>query len=204
MSTWTVGRIRTVAWLTAVAALGAAALLVFGTPSGTRTVSTGAASVGGPFELTSETGERFSSESLAGRPFAIYFGFTHCPDICPASMFKMAELLEAMGEDARDFPVLFVTVDPERDTPELLSLYTDSFDERIVGLTGTDEEIAEVARAYRAYFRRVPTEGDGYTMDHTAAIYLMNADGSFYGLLSHDERPDAARETMARFLARNA
>jgi protein SCO1/2 len=164
--------------------------------------SVGEASVGGPFELTTEDGGRLSSASLAGRPFALYFGFTHCPDVCPTSMFEIAKVLEEVGPAAADLRVYFVTVDPARDTPDLLRDYTDSFDPRIVGLTGTEAEIAAVARAYRAFYRKVPTSGgDDYTMDHSTMIYLMDARGRFVTGLGHQEAHGSKVDKVRRLVA---
>ncbi|WP_296576152.1 SCO family protein [Phreatobacter sp.] len=155
--------------------------------------------IGGPFELTDEDGRRLSSASLAGKPFAIFFGFTQCPDVCPTSMLEMTHVMNGLGEMARDFRVYFVSVDPERDTPDLLKAYTDSFDPRIIGLTGTPEEIAAVARAYRAFYRKVPTEA-GYTMDHTATIYLMSAAGRLTSVISYGEAQIASVEKLRRLI----
>lgn len=159
--------------------------------------------IGGPFELTDEDGRRFASSALAGKPFAIFFGFTQCPDVCPTSMLEMANVMNDLGDMARDFRVYFVSVDPERDTPDLLKAYTDSFDPRIIGLTGTADQIAEVARAYRAFYRRVPTE-HAYTMDHTATIYLMNAEGRLASTISYGEDHATAVDKVRRLIAGTA
>jgi protein SCO1 len=158
------------------------------------------ATIGGPFTLTDEDGQRLDLRTRLGRPFAIFFGFTHCPDVCPTSMLEIATILRDANAPA-DFRVYFVTVDPERDTPELLKQYTDTFDPRIVGLTGTTEEIAAVARAYRAFYRKVPTGGEGYTMDHTASVYLMNGRAEFVGTIAYQENHATAVEKLRRLIA---
>jgi protein SCO1 len=158
------------------------------------------ATVGGPFVLTDEDGRRFDSRSIAGQPYAVFFGFTHCPDVCPTSMLEISTILRDAGAVAQDFRVYFITVDPERDTPELLKAYTDSFDARIIGLTGTTEEIATVARAYRAFYRRVPTGGDSYTMDHTASIYLMDGQARFVGTIAYQEEHATAVAKLRRLI----
>lgn len=145
------------------------------------------AGIGGPFQLTSHAGERFPSARLAGRPYAVFFGFTHCPDVCPTALFEMSQALTALGPDAARLSMLFVSVDPERDTPQQLQRYLSSFDPRIVGLTGTPEEIAAVVKAYRVYARKVPIEGGDYTLDHTASILLMDAAGNLKSTLSSQE-----------------
>jgi protein SCO1/2 len=193
-------RIRYGLWaLVAVAA--AAFIWLAANPGGPQSAATGGAgTIGAPFELTAEDGSVFSSTRLAGRPYAIFFGFTHCPDICPTSMLEITRAMTAAGERARDFTVLFVSVDPERDTPELLRLYTDSFDPRIIGLSGSPDAITAVARAWRVFWRKVPTGGDSYTMDHTAAIYLMDARGRLIGTISPGESTEAAAAKLQRLL----
>ena len=155
--------------------------------------------IGGPFELTTQDGKRLSSESLKGKPFAIFFGFTHCPEVCPTTLFDLTQDLAALGSDADRMNVVFVTIDQERDTPELMKTYLSSFDPRIVGLTGTEKEIAAVAKEYRVYFRKVPTESD-YTMDHTATIFLMDSKGDFFGSSNFQEPQDTRREKLKRLI----
>jgi protein SCO1/2 len=178
--------------------LASAALLGFGTwlfsqPGGALAPagSLAQSGIGGEFTLTAADGSRVSTTGLKGKPYALYFGFTHCPDVCPTSMFEMAGILKEIGEPARNFRVYFVTVDPARDTPDLLREYTASFDERIVGLTGPEAEIDAVVKAWRAYYKKVPTGGDGYTMDHTALIYLMDGSNRLFEIIGHAE--DRAR-----------
>ena len=166
------------------------------------TATTGAARVpiGGPFALTTQDGAKFSSESLKGKPFAIFFGFTHCPEVCPTTLFDLTQDLEALGPDAAKMNVVFITVDPERDTPELMKTYLSSFDPRIVGLTGTDAEIAAAAKEYKIYYKKVPTDS-GYTMDHTATIFLMDSRGDFFGSSNFQEPEQTRREKLKRLVA---
>ncbi len=193
-------RLRIALWmLVGVAGLGLGALsssLVWPQEESVRPTTT----IGGHFTLIDEDGRRFTTTSLSERPFAVYFGFTHCPDICPTAMLEASRLLADLGDAARDFRILFVTVDPARDTPDLLKLYTESFDPRIIGLTGTEDEVATVARLYRAYYRRVPTGGDSYTMDHTVTTYLMNGRAEFVGTIAHGEAHDTALVKLTRLL----
>jgi protein SCO1 len=131
-------------------------------------------SLGPAFELTDHNGKAFSSTALAGQPYAVFFGFTHCPDVCPTTLLEMSNNLKALGADADRLRIVFVTVDPERDTPEQLRQYLDSFDPRIVGLTGSEQAIAAVAKGWNAFHNKIP-EGDGtYTMVHSAYVYLMD------------------------------
>ena len=157
--------------------------------------------IGGPFRLTSHEGKVFTDEDLKGKPFAVFFGFTHCPEVCPTTLYDLTQDLEALGKDADRMRVAFITVDPAQDTPELMKTYLGSFDPRIVGLTGTEEEIAAVAKAYKVYYRKVPTES-GYTMDHTATILLMDSRGEFYGTSNFQESQEVRREKL-RKLVRN-
>jgi protein SCO1/2 len=155
-------------------------------------------SVGGPFALTAQDGSTFTDEALKGAPFTVFFGFTHCPDICPAALTEMSAVLEAAGSRGERLRALFVTIDPERDTREVLADYVSNFDKRIVALTGSREQIEAMAKAYRAYFRKVPLTGDDYTMDHTAAVYLMDRNGRFVKTLDMKRPPDVvAREWLS-------
>jgi protein SCO1/2 len=166
--------IAVLAAIVAGAAVVAAALLVVLPRESTRP-----SSVGGPFRLTDHMGRSVSDADFKGRPFLVFFGFTHCPDVCPTTLFEMSEVLHRLGADANKTAALFISVDPERDTPEKLKDYISSFHPRIVGLTGTAAEIEAVTKAYRAYAKRVPLDGGGYTMDHSAIVYLMDRDGRF-------------------------
>jgi protein SCO1 len=155
--------------------------------------------IGGPFRLTSHEGKAFTDEDLKGKPFAVFFGFTHCPEVCPTTLYDLTQDLESLGKDADRMRVAFITVDPAQDTPELMKTYLASFDPRIVGLTGTEEEIAAVAKAYKIYYRKVPTES-GYTMDHTATILLMDSRGEFYGTSNFQESQEVRREKLRKLI----
>jgi protein SCO1/2 len=175
-------------------ALAIAALLLFMPAS--RQGAGG--SVGGPFALTAHDGSTFTHEALKGAPFTVFFGFTHCPDICPAALTEMSAVLEAAGQRGERLRALFVTIDPERDTREVLADYISNFDKRIVALTGTREQIDAMARQYRAYHRKVPLKDNDYTMDHTAAVYLMDRNGRFVKTLDLKRPPEVvAREWLS-------
>ena len=192
--------VRMVSW-GAIAVITAALLYVLLNPRATEQGS-GVASIGGPFRLAAQDGRVIADTDLRGKPFAIFFGFTNCPDVCPTSMLEITNDLNALGDLARDFRVFFVTVDPARDTASLLKEYTASFDPRIIGLVPKDEaELASVARAYRAIYRKVETPS-GYTMDHTATIFLMDAKGQFWGTLDSKEKPETRQAKLKRLLAR--
>jgi protein SCO1/2 len=155
--------------------------------------------IGGPFRLTSHEGKAFTDEDLKGKPFLVFFGFTHCPEVCPTTLHDLSQDLEALGKDADKLRVAFISVDPAQDTPELMKTYLSSFDPRIVGLTGTEEEIAAVAKAYKIYYRKVPTDS-GYTMDHTASIFLMDGKGEFFGTSNFQESEDVRRDKIRRLI----
>lgn len=146
--------------------------------------------IGKPFELTSHRGEIVNNATLKGKPYLAFFGFTHCPDICPTTLFELTDLMAELGPVADQFNVAFISVDPERDTQELLKAYMTSFDPRIFALRGTAEQTQTAVKAFAAYSRKVPTEGGNYTMDHTAGVYLMDAYGGFKGTLDMHEPRD--------------
>ena len=152
-------------------------LYVGGRSSGTGAVQ--AAAIGGPFNLIDQNGQPFSDKDLKGKSFLVFFGFTHCPDVCPTTLFEISEILRNLGPEADHTAALFISVDPERDTPAAMKDYLANFDPHIRGLTGDATALDAVARAYRAYYKKVPLEGGDYTMDHTAIVYLMDKAGRF-------------------------
>ena len=135
--------------------------------------------VGGPFELVDQDGKTFTEKNLDGKPFLVFFGFTHCPDICPTKLFEISQVLNLLEKDMPDLAALFISVDAERDTPEAMKRYVSSFNPKIIGLTGDQAKIDAAVKAYRAYAKKVPTESGSYTMDHTSLVYLMNREGKF-------------------------
>ena len=143
--------------------------------------------IGGPFELIDTKGHKVTQNDLLGKPSALFFGYTYCPDICPTTLAELTRLMKELGPDADKLNVVFVTIDPARDTAGELATYLSSFDPRIRGLTGTAAQIATIAKAYHVYYARVAGEGRNYSMDHTATVYLMNAKGGFVGTLSTEE-----------------
>jgi protein SCO1/2 len=158
------------------------------------------AAIGGPFKLVDQNGQIVTDQDLKGRPFLVFFGFTHCPDVCPTTLFEVSEILRALGPDADRTRALFITVDPERDTPAVMKDYLSSFDPHLSGLTGNAAEIAAVAKAYRVYFKKVPLEQGGYTMDHTAIVYLMDKDARFVSPFNLKRPTDAAVGDLRRYL----
>jgi protein SCO1/2 len=156
--------------------------------------------VGGPLPLVDHTGKRLETRDTEGRPKIVFFGFTHCPEVCPTTLAEISALLDRLGPEAGRLGAYFVSVDPERDRPEVLAGYLSSFNPAIRGLTGTPEEVAAVARAYRVVHRKVPLDGGGYTVDHSAVIYLFDASGRFVQALDLG-KPDAALAAVRRVLA---
>jgi protein SCO1/2 len=157
-------------------------------------------SIGGPFTLTDQHGNTVTEAALNGRPSAIFFGYTFCPDVCPTTLFEMTGWLDKLGPDAEKLSVYFVSVDPERDTRETLAEYLTAFDPRITGLTGTPEAVAEIVKGYRVYARKVPLDSGGYVMDHTATIYLLDSDAEFTGTIDYREDPDTALKKLRRLV----
>lgn len=158
----------------------------------------GGVTLGGPFDLETTGGARFTDADLAGKPYAIFFGFTYCPDVCPTTLNDLAGWMDALGPQADALRYVFVTVDPERDDIETMTRYAHAFSERIIPLTGTPEEIDAILDAYKIYAAKVPLEDGDYTMNHTAAIYLMGADGGFADVISYkDEAETAVRKLRA-------
>jgi protein SCO1 len=171
-------------------------LLVMSPRSGTSALPS---AIGGPFSLTDQDGRTVSDKELRGKPYLIFFGFTHCPDVCPTALFDMSEVLRRLGPDADRTAALFISVDPERDTPAVLKDYLSSFDPHIRGLTGDPEALGAVFKAFRVYHKKVPLEGGNYTMDHTALVYLMDKSGRFVAPFSLKRTPEAAAADLRKY-----
>lgn len=161
---------------------------------------TQASAVGGPFRLLDQDGRTVTEQDFKGRPTLVFFGFTHCPDICPATLFEVSEVLRALGPDADRVRAAFITVDPERDTPAKLKEYLSSFDPHLTALTGDADAVAAAAKAYKVYWKKVPLEGGTYTMDHTAIVYLMDKDGKFVAPFSVKRKPQEAAADLRKYL----
>ena len=155
-----------------------------------RVVSTGQADVGGPFQLTGQTGKRVSDKDFRGRYMLIYFGYSFCPDVCPTTLAVMAQALEKLGRSADRVAPIFITIDPERDTPKVLDDYMKAFGPNFVGLTGSPAEIKDVEKKYRVYAVKKPLPGGNYGMDHSSVIYLMGPDGKMVSFYDEAVSPD--------------
>jgi protein SCO1 len=166
---------------------------------GTRSIATPVA-IGGPFQLTDQGGQAVTEKELQGRPTLIFFGFTHCPDVCPTSLFEISEVLRAMGQDADRVNAYFISVDPERDTAEAMKDYLSSFDPHLKGLTGAPPDVAKVLSEYRVYSKKVPLKDGDYTMDHTSLVYLMDRDGRFVAPFNLKRTPEEAADDLRHYL----
>ncbi|HEY1152472.1 MAG TPA: SCO family protein [Pseudolabrys sp.] len=181
------------------ASLAIGLIVVLWLLGGVRNVAAPAA-IGGPFQLTDQSGQTVTEKDMKGRPTLIFFGYTHCPDVCPTSLFEMSEVLRAMGKDADRVNAYFISVDPQRDTAAVMKDYLASFDPHLRGLTGDPQAVAKVLSAYRVYAKKIPLKDDDYTMDHTALIYLMDRDGNFVAPFNLKQTPEAAVADLKRYL----
>ena len=164
-------------------------------------VSTPAASgIGGPVTLTDQDGRTVTAADFKGEPTLVFFGYTHCPDVCPTTLDSISQMFKALGP-GRPTRALFITLDPERDTPAVLKDYLSGFDPRILGLTGPQAAIDSVAHAYRVYARKVPTGDGSYSVDHTGVVYLMDRNGDFVESFNPDlDKPAEAAATFAKYM----
>lgn len=186
--------IRLVLWgLVALALAGLAILLIRPPQQGQPAPTDYAASVGGPFTLTASDGSVVTNETLKGQPYALFFGFTRCPDVCPTTLARLAQLKQKMGGAGDRLRIVFVSVDPGHDTPADIGKYVALFNTPILGLTGTDAQIAQTAKAFHAYYAKVPSENGGdYTIDHSASVFLMDREGRLRSTLDTHEGDEAA------------
>jgi protein SCO1/2 len=159
-----------------------------------------AAAIGGPFTLTDQNGQKITDADFKGHPFLVFFGYTHCPDVCPTTLFEVSEIMRALGPDAGGVRSLFITVDPERDTPGVLKDYLSSFDPHLTAASGSPEAIDKVIKSYRVYARKVPREDGEYAMDHTAIVYLMDKQGRFVAPFNLKRSPQEAAADLRRYL----
>ena len=196
-------KIRAALWIAvALAVVGFAMLLLnqrrAAAPQGEQITLT---SFGGPFTLTGADGKPFSSASLKGKPYAIFFGFTHCPDVCPVTLGRLAKLRAQLSAGERPFEILFVTVDPERDTPDEVGKYAALFNTPITGLTGSPAVIEQVKKQFGIYSKKVPDGQSGYSVDHTSTVLLFDRNGGFSGTISPEEADSMALAKLKRISA---
>jgi protein SCO1 len=185
-----------------IGALGAVMLLLVGRPLQPRNEVSGTALVGGPFTLTDQNGNTVSDTNFRGRYMLVYFGYTHCPDVCPAELQVMASAMDNLGDKAKKVVPVFITVDPIRDTPGVLKAYLKNFGSEFVGLTGTEKQIADVAAEYRVvYSIKGKNENlENYTVDHTTILYLMGPDGKYLNHFNFGVGSAKIDTTLKRYL----
>lgn len=158
-------------------------------------------SIGGPFQLIDHRGTPITQHAIEGKPAVVFFGFTHCPEICPTTLYALANWIDSLGNDGINLNVFFISVDPARDTPEIMKKYLSQFSNRITGITGDPREITKLTKAWHVYAKRIPL-GDGeYTMDHTASIFLLRKDGSLHGTISYQDTTDIALQKLRNLLS---
>jgi protein SCO1 len=182
---------------------GAAALIVTRAPAGPDVATTGTALIGGPFTLVGRDGKPVTDRAFRGKYMLVFFGFTHCPDICPAELQVMSAALDELGPKANDIIPIFITLDPERDTPPVVAGYVMNFSPRFVGLTGSPEQIADAAKAYRVTYAKFQEEGakpDDYSVDHSALVFLMGKDGEYLTHFAYGTPAAKMAETLRRYL----
>lgn len=194
--------IRIALWVLVGLAVVVLGILMLRSPDTTAPADRiGAVTFGGPFTLTGADGRPFSSSALAGKPYAIFFGFTNCPDVCPMTLARLVRLRQQLEEDELPFEILFVTVDPERDGPEEVGKYAELFDSPVTGLTGSSEQIAQVQRQFGIYSEKVPDDSGGYSVDHTASVLLFDENGEFVATISREEQDRVAMDKLRRITA---
>ena len=159
-----------------------------------------ASAIGGPFRLTDQNGKTVTDADLKGKWSLVYFGYTHCPDACPTALNDISIALEDLGTKRDAVRPVFITVDPERDTPEALKAYVTSFDAPILALTGTPEQVAQAAKGYRVYYAKHPEAGGDYSMDHSSVIYVMDPQGRFTASFTHESTPEQIAERLKKLL----
>jgi protein SCO1/2 len=156
---------------------------------------------GGPVPLGDQKGAPITEAAFKGHPSVVFFGFTHCPEVCPTTLFELAGWLKTLGDDGKNLNAYFVTVDPERDTPQVMNTYVSNFSDRIVGISGDPDKVHAMAKSFSIYWKKVDTGDGDYTMDHTASVLLLNAKGEFAGTIAYGESADTAIAKLKRLVA---
>jgi protein SCO1/2 len=196
-------RLRIALWL--LVGLVAAGLLVFlwkqAETEQPAFSQTSLGTIGGPFTLTGSSGKPFSSAQLNGKPAAVFFGFTHCPDVCPTTLARLTKLRRELGKGDDALSIVFISVDPERDTPAEVDTYMKLYDTPVIGLTGTPAQIDQVKKQYGIFSRKVSQPGGGYSVDHTATVILLDRNGQFSSTISMEEGNEVALDKLRRITA---
>ena len=195
------GKLRIILWAGVLVAAAALAFLLTRPESklpGPRETELPLASIGGPFTLVGADGKPFASTRLARKPFAIFFGFTHCPDVCPTTLARLTRLRRQLGKGDDSFAIVFVSVDPERDGPAEVGAYAGLFDTPVIGLTGSPAQIEQVKKQYAVFSAKAPQPGGDYSVDHTASVFVMDKDGKFVATIAPEESDAVALAKLKR------
>ena len=155
---------------------------------------------GVPFNLVDQNGDPITEQAFRGHPTALFFGFTHCPEVCPTTLYELGSWFNELGDEGSNIMAYFVSIDPERDTPELLGGYLSNVTDRVIGITGDPEKVREMARGFNIYFKRIDTDDGDYTMDHTASVFLLDRDGNFKGTIAYGEATETAIAKLERLI----
>lgn len=194
--------VRIILWLAVLALAGVLGWLTLEITGSKEKLAEGPFGV--PFELVAQDGKPITEKAFQGKPTALFFGFTHCPEVCPTTLFELNGWMEKVDPDGTRMQAYFITVDPERDTPEIMNQYVGNVSKRIIGIAGAPDKVAEVVKGFRVYAKKVPTDvskpdGD-YTMDHTASVFLLDAGGRFSGTIAYGENPDTAVKKLENLI----
>ena len=192
--------VRILLWVLVALALAGMAVVLLRQP-GSETAQSSSVELGGPFTLTAADGQTFSSTALAGKPYAIFFGFTHCPDVCPTTLARLVKLRRQFGQGDQPFQIVFVSVDPERDGPAEVRNYLSLFPDPIIGLTGTQARIDRAKRQFGIFSQKVPDKSGGYTVDHSASVLLFDRNGDFVATITAEENDRVALDKLKRIAA---
>ncbi len=195
-----IGKVRIILWVLVLIAAGALGFLLTrqdDLPQQSQT-ELPLAAIGGPFTLVGADGQSFSSTRLAGKPFAIFFGFTHCPDVCPTTLARLTKLRRQLGSGEDAFNIVFVSVDPERDGPAEVGAYSKLFDTPVIGLTGSPAQIEQVKKQFAVFSAKAPQDGGEYSVDHTASVFLMDRASKFVATIAPEESDAAALAKLKR------
>ncbi|TPP11441.1 SCO family protein [Rhizobium glycinendophyticum] len=194
--------VRVVLWTAVIIMAGALGWLTYSVTQSSDKIAE--APFGVPFQLVDQNGQPISEQAFRGKPTALFFGFTHCPEVCPTTLFELDGWLKKVDPEAKGLQAYFVTVDPERDTPAILGQYISNVTDRVTGIAGDPAKVAEVIKGFRVYAKKVPldeSKPDGdYTMDHTASVFLLDAEGRFKGTIAYGENPDTAVKKLENLM----
>jgi protein SCO1/2 len=193
-------RIRIALLGAAALAAGAGAFLLLESKPQPSNAEAYASAIGGQFTMKDQTGRVVTDQTLKGRPFAIFFGFTRCPDVCPTTLSRMAQLRKELGKDGGRFDIVFVSVDPGHDKPADIGTYLTLFETPIIGLSGTPAQLAQIVKAYHVYYEKVPQPDGDYTIDHTATVFLMGRKGEFVTTIDGQEGQPPALAKLRRLI----